>query len=58
MIWKFSRFALMANCLFLVAYPGLSFSQSIFTQQEIEFADQWLPIALESDLAPNRTPAN
>jgi len=49
MVCKFSRCALMANCLFLVVYPSLSFSQSIFTQQEIEFADQWLPIALESN---------
>ncbi|MFT7472897.1 MAG: hypothetical protein ACI8XU_002801 [Kiritimatiellia bacterium] len=49
MKWKISRISLSSFCLMLAIQPALSFSQSLFTQQEIEFVEQWLPLALESE---------
>ena len=49
MKWEIARISLTSICLLLAIHPALSFSQSQFTQQEIEFAEQWLPIALESE---------
>lgn len=49
MKWKISRIALTSFCVLLAIHPALSFSQSQFTQQEIAFAEQWLPRALKSD---------
>jgi len=49
MNWKIPRISLKSICLLLAIQPALSFSQSLFTQQEIEFAEQWLPVALESE---------
>jgi hypothetical protein len=49
MKWKIPQFSLTIICLLLAIHPALSFSQSLFTQQEIDFAERWLPIAFESE---------